>query len=71
MSNRNINYLYDILFIQAWQGNFLNFLISSNSEYLELRKYFMQLTNINLDEVETQISANCEISEQDLINIKK
>ena len=65
MSNRNINYLYDILFIQAWQGNFLN------SEYLELRKYFMQLTNINLDEVETQISANCEISEQDLINIKK
>ena len=71
MSNRNINYLYDILFIQAWQGNFLNFLISSNSEYLELRKYFIQLTNINLDEIETQISANYEISEQDLINIKK
>lgn len=71
MSNRNINYLYDILFIQAWQGNFLNFLISSNSEYLELRKYFIQLTNINLDEIETQISANCEISEQDLLNMKK
>lgn len=70
-SNHNINYLYDILFIQIWQGNFLNFLISSDIEYLELKNYFLQTMNINLDEVEFQISANSEISEQDLINIKK
>ena len=53
-------------FLKDKDGNFLNFLITDDKEYNQLKEYFWQKFKINLDSVKQKFSAIYEIKKQDL-----
>ncbi|MDA3056799.1 MULTISPECIES: hypothetical protein [unclassified Campylobacter] len=63
---KNTSWFYDMLFLKDKNGNFLNFLITDDKEYGELKEYFWQKSKINLDNTIQKISAIYEIKKQDL-----
>ena len=63
---KNINWLYDVLFIQESSGNFLNFMISNDREYFDLKEYFWTKFKINLDNVERKRTALFEANKKNL-----
>ena len=63
--NKNIDPLFDMLFIKDKNNNCLNFMISYESEYKELKQYFQIKTGKNLDKVEKKITALFEFNKQD------
>ena len=63
--HNNSNLFYDVLFIKEKKGKFINFLVSSESEYKELKQYFQIKTGKNLDKVEKKITALFEFKKQD------
>ena len=63
---KKANWFYDMLFLKDKDGNFLNFLITDDKEYNQLKEYFWQKFKINLDSVKQKFSAIYEIKKQDL-----
>lgn len=63
--NKDIDSLFDILFIKDKNNNYLNFMISSKNDYKELRQYFQRKTGKNLDKVEKKITALFEFKKED------
>lgn len=64
--SKKANWFYDMLFLKDKDGNFLNFLITDDKEYNQLKEYFWQKFKINLDSVKQKFSAIYEIKKQDL-----
>lgn len=63
---KNTSWFYDMLFLKDKNGNFLNFLITDDKEYGELKEYFWQKSKINLDNTIQKISALYEIDKNTL-----
>ena len=55
-----------MLFLKDKNGNFLNFLITDDKEYSELKEYFWQKRKINLDNTKQKISAIYAINKNTL-----
>lgn len=60
-----VNKIYPMIFIQGINGLYCNFMVDKKSEYEELRAYFREKRNINLDKVEFKISTFFDISRKD------
>ena len=63
---KNTDWLYDVLFVKGKDGNFLNFMISNDKEYFELKEYFWTKFKINLDNVERKRTMLFEANKKDL-----
>ena len=63
---KNTDWLYDVLFVKGKDGNFLNFMISNDKEYFELKEYFWAKFKINLDNTERKRTVLFEASKKDL-----
>lgn len=63
---KNADWLYDVLFVKGKDGNFLNFMISNDKEYFELKEYFWTKFKINLDNAERKRTVLFEANKKDL-----
>ena len=61
----NVDKIYPIIFIQSINGLYCNFIVGKKSEYEELKIYFKEKRNIDLDKVEFKISTFFDISRKD------
>ena len=60
-----VNKIYPMIFIQGINGLYCNFMVGKKSEYEELKIYFREKRNIDLDKVEFKISTFFDISRKD------
>lgn len=61
----NVDKIYPIIFIQSINGLYCNFMVGKKSEYEELKIYFKEKRNIDLDKVEFKISTFFDVSKKD------
>ena len=61
----NVDKIYPIIFIQSINGLYCNFMVGKQSEYEELKIYFKEKRNIDLDKVEFKISTFFDVSKKD------
>ncbi|QKF85987.1 hypothetical protein CBLAS_0800 [Campylobacter blaseri] len=64
-SKSKVDFFYDVLFIKGRNHKFINFMISSESDYKELKRYFQIKTGKNLDKTPKKITALFEFKKED------
>ncbi len=63
--NDDYDWFYDVIFIKGLKDNAINFMLTSQDDYNELKKYFLSKGIKNLDKAEKKIWAGSEFKKSD------